>query len=310
MYRKLTVVIPLFNKKEYIKNCLDSIFNQVNTIFDLEVVIIDDGSSDGSDELVRKYNDERIVLVTQENAGVSAARNHGIKIATGDYVCFLDADDLWLPGHLLELSNLLEQFPGFYWYSTNYQYVFPDGRIKNEKIYFDNKANLGVIEDFFAKWSSSLFLHTNTVCFLTSFLNKNNIRFREGESWGEDHDFWYSAAMLTPVVYSNKVTIKYFCDVGGSLTQTHKNGLRGLSLVPCDFRLKQMLDSGIVPLKHQRGVKQLLATKYLNCAVNCIALNNMSAAADAIFQPIVLYRFSYAVKVLWKYCSARIKLTK
>ena len=93
MAPKISVVIPIYNVAQYLSRCLDSVCSQ--TFKDLEIICINDGSTDNSKKILAKYAacDERIVVVNKKNAGVSAARNDGIKIAQGKYIHFLDADD-------------------------------------------------------------------------------------------------------------------------------------------------------------------------------------------------------------------------
>src|SRR5690606_27294669 len=88
-----SVVIPLYNKEANIRQTLESVLNQTCT--DFGIVIGNDGSKDNSRDVVLSMDDARIRLIDQENAGVSAARNRGIKEARGEWIAFLDADDLW-----------------------------------------------------------------------------------------------------------------------------------------------------------------------------------------------------------------------
>ena len=98
---KLSVIIPCYNAEKYLSECLDSLLSQ--SMRDFEAILIDDGSRDHTAEIAKKYaaRDERIVFIRQENAGVSAARNAGLRIAKGEWIFFLDADDL-LPDGALE----------------------------------------------------------------------------------------------------------------------------------------------------------------------------------------------------------------
>lgn len=97
----ISVIIPVYNVKAYVKDCLDSIVNQT-TPFD-EIIIVNDGSADGSEIICREYRDAHpgIILIEQENMGLSEARNNGIKKATGDYIIFVDSDD-WVSEGLCE----------------------------------------------------------------------------------------------------------------------------------------------------------------------------------------------------------------
>lgn len=106
----ISVVIPLYNKAHTIVNTLTTVMNQ--TYIDFEVVIVNDGSIDNSVEIINEhFQDSRIKIINQENAGVSAARNRGVKEAKGDWIAFLDADDEWLPKYLETFIDVLQKYP-------------------------------------------------------------------------------------------------------------------------------------------------------------------------------------------------------
>ena len=92
---KISVIIPVYNVEKYLKKCLDSICNQ--TLQDIEIICVDDGSSDSSLEILRQYEakDSRVKVLTQSNQKQGAARNNGISIAKGEYLGFIDSDD-WI----------------------------------------------------------------------------------------------------------------------------------------------------------------------------------------------------------------------
>lgn len=106
---KFSIIIPLYNKRPYVERTLRSVFAQ--TFTDYEVLVVDDGSTDGSAELVQQYTDARLHIYRKENGGVCSARNYGIRKAQGDYIAFLDADDEWHPEFLSALDNLSRRFP-------------------------------------------------------------------------------------------------------------------------------------------------------------------------------------------------------
>lgn len=89
----VSVVIPLYNKAAHVRRALDSVLDQ--SFADFEVIVVDDGSTDGGGRLVREYNDSRLRLIVQENAGEGAARNRGIAESKTDLIAFLDSDDAW-----------------------------------------------------------------------------------------------------------------------------------------------------------------------------------------------------------------------
>ena len=93
---KLSVIIPVYNDEKYLRECLDSVCNQ--TLDDIEIICINDGSTDSSPEILNEYSqaDERIIIINQENRGPAASRNNGLDIAKGEYIAFLDADDMYI----------------------------------------------------------------------------------------------------------------------------------------------------------------------------------------------------------------------
>src|SRR5262249_16203983 len=105
----VSVVIPLFNKAPYIQRCLDSVPRP--PLHDFEVIVGDDGSTDGGDATVAKYADGRFRVVRQPNAGPGAARNRGIAAAGSEYIAFLDADDAWVPTFLEKNISILDNHP-------------------------------------------------------------------------------------------------------------------------------------------------------------------------------------------------------
>lgn len=107
---KISVIVPVYKTEKFLKKCLNSIISQ--TLKDIEIICVNDGSPDKSLKILKSYadKDKRIVILNQKNAGVSCARNNGIKIATGKYVSFVDSDD-WIDLDFLEkLYNTAEKY--------------------------------------------------------------------------------------------------------------------------------------------------------------------------------------------------------
>ena len=104
----LSIIIPLYNCEKYIKQCLDTIFRQEMNESDFEVIVIDDGSKDSGYSLASEYakRQQNILVIKQENQGVACARNNALEKATGDYVTFVDADDMLVSGSLGKLIKI------------------------------------------------------------------------------------------------------------------------------------------------------------------------------------------------------------
>ena len=104
----VSVVLPVHNGQEYVRQAVESVLSQTDALF--ELIVVNDGSVDRSEEIVRAFGD-RVHYVVQPNMGAAAARNRGLEIAQGDLLAFIDADDLWLPDKLLHQTSYLDTHP-------------------------------------------------------------------------------------------------------------------------------------------------------------------------------------------------------
>lgn len=122
---KFSVIIPAYNAERYLRQAIDSALAQ--TCRDREIVVVDDGSTDSTPQILKAYPGVRVV--TQQNLGLSAARNAGIEVATGEFIAFLDADDGWAPDHLACVEERLAPSPGAGWVGTAWHEVAEDGAL-------------------------------------------------------------------------------------------------------------------------------------------------------------------------------------
>lgn len=109
---KISIIIPFYNSGRYLKDVIDSIINQTIGFANIQLILVNDGSVDNSEEICFKYKNrysDNIVYIKQENKGVSAARNEGIKYIEGKYVNFIDSDDKWSEDALANLYNFMEE---------------------------------------------------------------------------------------------------------------------------------------------------------------------------------------------------------
>ena len=124
-----SVIIPVYEGSNVVSRAINSVLSQ--TYQNFELIIVNDGSTDNTEEVVKAIKDDRIKYFVQENKGQSSARNKGIKEATGEYIAFLDADDYWSPSHLSDHVNFLENNPD-YVMSFNRYFTVEKGK---EKLY-------------------------------------------------------------------------------------------------------------------------------------------------------------------------------
>lgn len=202
-----SIVIPLYNKQNSIKKTIESVLNQTHQ--DFELLIINDGSTDKSIEIVSAVNDSRIKIINKKNGGVSSARNVGIINAKYNYVAFLDGDDLWKENYLSEMENLIDDYPDAKIFGSNYS-------VLKNNIYTDYKNYLlknfrGYIDNYFKIAEKSKLFQTSAII-VSKDLPDELILFNENLSIGEDFDFWYRYILNYKLVFLNKPLTIYNMD--------------------------------------------------------------------------------------------------
>ena len=204
-----SVVIPLYNKEDCIEKTLHSVLNQ--SYLNFEVIIVDDGSTDQSVEIVSSINDQRIRLITQPNGGPSAARNTGIQNSSGDFIAFIDADDIWDLDYLLEMDQLIKDFPNGVLYGFNYTIIENGNTL--EKVTKDFR---GYIDE---RWKSfPFFFCTSASCCRTIAL-KTIGGFDERMIYGEDMDVWFRLLLKGKGVLDSRIMAYYYKDADDTLTK-------------------------------------------------------------------------------------------
>lgn len=211
---RFSVIIPLYNKAPYVAKAIGSVLAQTFTDYDL--IIIDDGSKDESFAVALKAIEghRHCHIYKQKNAGVSMARNNGVALSRGDYLCFLDADDWWMPTFLEEMSCFIEEFPDAGIYGVNYTIV-------NETRHKTRIATVGVESGFekgyinYCKvYASTMYmpLWTGAVCIPRMvFIEMQG--FPKGIKLGEDFMLWIHVALKYKVAFLNKPLSYYNQDV-------------------------------------------------------------------------------------------------
>ena len=240
---KFSIVIPLYNKAPYICSTIASVLAQSFT--DFEVIVVDDGSSDGGAELVQAMTDPRLRLVRQANAGVSAARNHGITLARGEWVAFLDADDWHHPQYLACLLLAQEAYPEADAVATDFVPIaHSEGRWPLPWPAPAQPPEVELITDLPLRWMSGPSIFTSAVAVRTARLQQMQPCFPPGESYGEDLDLWFRLAEQTPIALAHAPMVAYRLAVQGSLSTTHIPAPTELTLTPMLERMRQRALSG------------------------------------------------------------------
>ena len=205
MNKIVSIIIPVYNVEKYLIQCLESVINQ--TYKDLQIILVNDGSTDRSYEICLKYSqkDNRIVFINQENKGSASAKNNGLKIANGYYIGFLDSDDFIELDTIEYMVNMIERnnadivqcdFSNIY---KNTQEIIDDDILK-ERVLSSEKF----LDIFLKDWKSSLFWNK---LFKKEILK--DIYFKEGRCI-DDEFFTYKCVMRAKLIsISNKKVYNY-----------------------------------------------------------------------------------------------------
>ena len=193
---KVSIIVPIYNAAPYLYDCIDSLVRQ--TWKDIEVILVNDGSTDESGAICESYLvDPRVIYHHQQNAGVSAARNMGLSLATGEYICFVDSDD-WLETDAIErLQNETADIVIYNFYHGKAKHYEPleDGEYKCEELfpkmisYIDERGDI-----------SFLFHNIWMRLFKKNLIEEHSIRFDLQYHNGEDLLFTYEATMKAETI--------------------------------------------------------------------------------------------------------------
>lgn len=244
---KASVIIPLYQKAPYIERCLDSVAAQ--TLADYEVIVVDDGSTDGGGDLVRARHDPRLRVIRQENAGEGAARNRGIAEATGAWVALLDADDEWRPSFLEATLEVAV---------TNQDLVAVFANIldaRSQQPLLQSHGS-GLVPDYFD------FVMANRGLGMTSMATlarRDALQtcggFREGVRLGEDHDAFARLAWEGRVAYLAEALAVYHSGTPGSSMSRARAAMPAFPETVRSYRERRR--AGRIPAQHERSSQRL-----------------------------------------------------
>ena len=284
---KVSVIIPTYNRAEYLPEAIDSVLNQAYQ--DFEIIVIDDGSTDNTREALLPYM-EKIRYMYQENKGISAARNAGIKISNGEYIAFLDSDDIWFPEKLeMQVDLLQNKLDTGVVFSDTYSF---DNFGKKSPNYFSNiKPHSGnmFIHLFMENFIPNITVVARKSCFDIVGL------FNEDLTYSEDYDMWLRTSKHFNFGFIDKVLAKYRIHENKQ-TQTVGEINQYLNRI-------KVLESAInnYPfLKKELGfsVNKRLGSVYFFLGCSLIKNKNYLKARKSLTQSIKLYPFAYKKYVL------------
>lgn len=237
-----SIVIPIFNKEKFIARTLQSVLSQ--TFGDYEILIVNDGSTDSSREIIMAFNDSRIRYFQQQNSGVSSARNFGIASAKSNYIAFLDADDFWYPDYLANVQLMISRHPEQKIFSTAYEIETAD-TVYPVRYSVQNNSEVVVVDYFDASQRESI-LWTSSAVFDKAVFADVGV-FDPEIRVGEDIDLWIRMGLKYRIVFSPKVLARYTYDAKSltknlQLTVAEANFSKFSELEPTNPKLKKYLD--------------------------------------------------------------------
>jgi len=227
-----SIIIPLYNKEKYIARAVYSALNQSFKKF--EIIIVNDGSTDNSLDVVKKIKDPRIKIINQKNLGASNARNTGIKKAKAAYIAFLDADDEYMPDFLSDMFKLTDKYKNHSFFASAYTKISAKSQ---EECYYGGRK-IYIVKNFLAKIAKTgkIFIHISSVVIKKSvfsdigyFFIRSNKTYC-GATIFEDIDLWIRISLKYDLVFLNKINAVYY-------TNTNINTVKGykFSKMDCCF---------------------------------------------------------------------------
>lgn len=289
----VSVVVPVYNSEEDIFTTLQSVFDQ--TYSNLEIVVVDDGSTDDSLAILRRLGD-RIVLVSQKNGGAAAARNRGAREASGKWIAFLDADDVWAPDKIEAQMNSMGDAC---WSYTDCVFAggVNDGRRDSE---FSEKLS-GMIFD---KLILSNFIGTSSVLVCRDVYLASG-GFDESLCSIEDWELWLRLAKEHPITYLDQPTVRYRVRPGSMSRSSRRNLPNHLKVIDSMFS-----EGGLAHEK--RALKKVaLANSYSICSHIAEEEGDHAYAASCalragLLQPFSPSRWLRAGKSVLKYAISLV----
>lgn len=248
----VSVIVPLYNKALWVERCIQSIIDQ--TYQNIEILIVNDGSTDNGREVVAAIDDSKIKIYDKSNGGVSSARNLGIEKAKGEYIAFLDADDEWLSSHIENILPELQKVTDVV--LTCDQFIEVNNNDEFHNIATKNRNSINTVDYIEMVSMGNFYVHICCVLFNKSLLKKHNIRFCKNMKMGEDINFILQVSQLGRFVqYDSLGFIYHHDDLHSAMTRK----ITQAQLTPLYF---YGIDVDNYNKKYQSNIKKFLLREY------------------------------------------------
>ena len=278
---KVSVILPVYNGEKYIKKCMESLIDQ--TLKEIEIICVDDGSVDGTLEALKEYeNLDNVTVITQENAGAGAARNKGMSYAKGEYLSFLDADDIFEKDMLEVAYNKAVEdkadmvvFNSDQYYEDTQEYKKADWTLRYAKIPpytpFKHRQMTDNVFKVFVGWAWDKL-------FLKEFVGRYSLKFQEQRT-SNDMFFVFMATVLSnriTVVPKDKVLVHQRRNNAVSLSNTREKSWK------CFHEALKKLKQGLV----EHGIYKEVEQDYINYALH-FSLWNLNTVSKTVYDDML-----------------------
>ncbi len=292
---RVTVIMPLYNKRAEVGRAISSVLAQAHQ--DLALLVVDDASSDGSADEVKRFTDPRVRLIRQEHRGAAAARNRGIKEAGTDLIAFLDADDEWRPDFLRTALAIHARHPDAGIWATAYEAVDEKGRCVRQLGFRGIPRTLdgGLLDDFFLSMLKFPPVCSSNVMSKKSIFAKTG-GFPEAEVLAEDWDTWVRVALRYRIAYSPVIGMVYHADASNRAEKAHR--FHGVETTLARTLRAALAEDRFTTTK-RRSVELFLGKHLLKIAKHCMEADNAARARELIREAGQLRAFPAKRCRLW-----------
>lgn len=286
---KVSVIIPLYNGKRFIKETLKSVFNQ--SYKDFETVVVNDGSTDDPEDELKPYF-SKIKYFVQQNSGCPAgAKNRGIIESSGEYLAFLDQDDLWMKDKLKRQVEILDNNPNVGLVVTN-AIIFQDETKKKIGIFWRKAKKILGPQEVRKKLIKKNFLLSSSAVMVRRDALDEDRYFDERFKIMDDHELWYHIAKKWSFALIPEPLINYRLS-SQNLTKNKYKGLKDLILF-----YEMMSEDKTLTKKEYRFVLRQKALFNFRLANNCLASNNFREAKERYQELKKEGQFSGKIKMI------------
>ena len=268
---KISIIVPVYNGEKYIKKCIDSLIKQ--TYENIEIIVINDGSTDNTKAICESYSDKRLIVVNNSNHGVSYSRNDGIKRSNGDYITFVDADD-WIEDNCIEKNvRILEKNKNID--VLRYNYKLQGGKAFQSNNLYELSNKMISKNEFDNSFYKHFISDTENIPCLVMllFIRKEiikKIHFNEKLTMMEDVDFYFQIFREGSIFYFSKDELYNYYINSNSVTHSKKLYLKNiLGTLDTNKELKKYISdnkelSEKIDITHLRIIAQFLKKSYIS----------------------------------------------